>query len=432
MSGQQSRADQSTFAELGLRARLFAQGALAYLFAKGGDSFARLLHSPWRDDPYPIYAAMRARGPLIRSKLGLLICTTHELCEEVLRDRRFGVLRSDGSYGDPTAAAVDLQLSLLELDPPDHTRIRRLAAPELRPRRMEKYRQRIEDIANELLDEAIARGSFDLVRDYASLLPIRVICDLLGLSQVDADRLGHHGLVVSGSLDGVRSTKQLRQMRESLNELDAMFARLIEQRRADPGDDVVSNLVTALDDDKITSTELVQLCNLLLVAGFETTVSMVGNGANALLNHPEQWDLLRADPSLAPAVVEEALRWDPPVQMTGRIAHEPLELAGRRLRKDTPVLVLLASAGRDPAKHEDPDRFDITREVQGEHLAFSSGSHYCLGAPLARIEGEVAFRCLATRVPDLRRAGPAVRRPTSVVRGLASFPAFPGKTAQRA
>ncbi|TDD49214.1 cytochrome P450 [Saccharopolyspora elongata] len=428
MSAQQARSDNGRLAEWSLRTRLLAQGALTWLFAVRGDPMARLLHAPWRDDPYPLYRQMREQGPLVRSKLGVLVATTHQLCDEVLRDRRFGVRTSDGSYGDPTAAAVDLQLSLLELDPPDHARLRKLAAPAFRPRRLETYRERIEQIAHDLLDRAAERSEFDVVRDFAGPLPIRVICELLGLPPLDAQRLAHHGTVLAGALDGVRSARQLRQMRESFGELDAMFTGLIEQRRAEPGEDIVSDLVAALDQDKLTGAELVQLCDLLLVAGFETTVNLIGNGTLALLQHPEQWDLLRADPGMASAVVEETLRWDPPVQVTMRIAHEPVELAGRRLRADTPVLAVLASAGRDPAVHDAPDRFDITRPDRADHLAFSSGIHYCLGAPLARLEAEIAFRCLATRLPGLRRAGAVVRRPTSIIHGLSALPATTDRT----
>ncbi|QUH04426.1 cytochrome P450 [Saccharopolyspora erythraea] len=414
-------------AELNLGLRLVLHGAVTWSIARLGDPVARLLHAPWRRDPYPIYRQLRARGPLVRSRLGVWAASTYEVCDAVLRDRRFGVRTSDGSYGDPTTAAVGLQLSLLELDPPDHTRLRKLAAPAFRPRKLENYRQRIEDSAHELLDRALAKGEFDLIRDFASPLPIRVICELLGLPELGAERLAVHGAALSGALDGIRSIRHLRQMRASTLELNELFGDLIEQRRRQPGEDIVSDLVTALDQDKLDSAELVQMCDLLLVAGFETTVNLIGNGVLALLERPDQWRLLCDDPDLAVGVVEETLRWDPPVQTTMRIAHEPVEVAGRLLPRNSAVLPMLGAAGRDPAVHFAPDRFDITRGTRGDHLAFSSGIHYCLGAPLARLESEIAFRCLATRVPELRRSGALVRRPTSVIHGLSALPVAASK-----
>jgi P450-derived glycosyltransferase activator len=409
-------------AELALRARLVAHSAATWAMAGLGDPVARLLHAPWRANPYPLYEQLRAKGPLSRSRLNLWATADHAVCDEMLRDRRFGVRTSTGGYGDPIAEEVDLQLSLLELDPPDHTRLRRLAVPAFRPRRLEQFRPRIERTAHELIDEALARGTGDLVREIASPLPIRVIADLLGLPPVDAGRLAHHGAVLGSSLDGIRSPRQLRQMRASKIALNALFTDLIDQRRREPGDDIVSDLVGELDQERLTGTELVQMCDLLLVAGFETTVNLVGNGVSALLDHSDQWRLLRDDPALAGAVVEETLRWDAPVQATMRIAQEPVRLAGWHVSTDTAVLALLGAAGRDPQVHERPGTFDITREGRADHLAFSSGIHYCLGAPLARMEAEIAFRCLAERLPELRRAGRARRRPTTIIRGWSVLP----------
>ncbi|MDR7300657.1 cytochrome P450 [Haloactinomyces albus] len=407
--------------EWGLRLRTAATATTAWTLARFGDPVARLLRAPWRDNPYPIYERIRAQGPLVRSKLGLWTVPGRETCDAILRDHRFGVRTSDGRQGDPQAAAAGLQLSLLELDPPDHTRLRRLAAPAFRPRKLAQYREHIEKITHELLDAAVERGSFDLIHDLATPLPVRVISELLGLPAVGAEQLAHHGAVLGGSLDGIRSARQLHRMRRSAADLETMFAELIEQRRADPGTDIVSDLVAGLDGERLSSGELVQLCTLLLVAGFETTVNLIGNGTLALLEHPEQWDRLRENPDLAEAVVEETLRWDPPVQATVRIAHEPVEVAGRTLSRDSLVLVLLAAAGRDPATHSAPEHFDITRG-DTEHLAFSSGIHYCLGAPLARLEAEVAFRALATRLPGLHRAGTVSRRPTTIIHGLSALP----------
>lgn len=420
----------SALTKWGLRLRMVATGAVARTLAWSGDPVARLLRSPWRDNPYPIYEQIRKQGPLLRSKLGLWTVTGQETCETILRDHRFGVRTSDGRQGDPLAAAAGMQLSLLELDPPDHTRIRRLAAPAFRPRRMTQYRERIEDITHELLDAAIEQDSFDLIRDVATPLPVRVISELLALPAVGAEQLAHHGAVLGGSLDGIRSARQLHRMRRSAAELETLFAELIEQRRVDPGTDIVSDLAAEPDGERLTGGELVQLCTLLLVAGFETTVNLLGNGTLALLEHPEQWDRLREDPDLAEAAVEETLRWDPPVQATVRIPHEPVEIAGRTLPRNSLVLILLAAAGRDPATHSAPERFDIMRD-DNEHLAFSSGIHYCLGAPLARMEAEIAFRALATRLPELHRAGTVSRRPTTIIHGLASFPVATGRNRSR-
>lgn len=205
-------------------------------------------------------------------------------------------------------------------------------------------------------------------------------------------------------------------------DLRALFAGLVERRRADPGDDVISGLVGALDEGEITLDELVSLAQLLLVAGFETTTNLVGNAVRALQATPGQWAALVADPALAPAAIEETLRFDPPVQLTARFAHADLEIAGRRVRRDSGVLVLLAAAGRDPAAHPDPDRFDLHRTQVTPHLAFSGGAHYCLGAALARLEGEVALGLLAERMPGLRATGRIRPRDATVLRGPQVYP----------
>ncbi|QGK72359.1 cytochrome P450 [Allosaccharopolyspora coralli] len=413
----------NALSEAALRFRLVANNAATWSAAVSGDPTARLLHSPWRESPYPIYERLRSSGPLVRSKLGLVTATTHETCRAVLRDRSMGVRPESGP--DPLGELDELDLSLLKLDPPDHTRLRKLAAPAFRARRLAALRESVESIAHDLVDRATRRGEFDLMRDVALPLPIRVITALLDLRDVDTPTLARHGSALASSLDGVRGPRQLRAVRRADAAFHAMFTDLMEQRRRAPGDDVVSDLVHAHDDEQVTADELVALCRLLLVAGFETTVNLIGNGTLALLRHPEQWAALRDDPGLAPSAVEEVLRWDGPVQSSARIAHETVEIGGRRLRKGTLVLVLLGSAGRDPAAHSDPDRFDITRE-ESEHLAFSHGAHYCLGAPLARMEGDLAFRVLADWLPNLTLAGRPRQRRTTVLRGLRTLPVASG------
>jgi P450-derived glycosyltransferase activator len=401
-----------------------------------GDTLSRVWLPAGIRDPYPLYARLRAEGPLPRSRTGAWVAARHEVANQVLRDRRFGVRATDAPYppasgvgtltpgGDqaPDEAVAEWDMSFLELDPPHHTRLRRLVAPAFGPRMITGYRERIERTTSELLDKATANGEFDLIRDFATPLPIAVISDLLGIPDVDVERFSRYGNIVGASLDGVHSVRHARELREARADLNALFTQLVEQRRTEPGDDVISRLGRALGEEKLAGPELLNTARLLLVAGFETTVNLIGNGMLALLAHPDQWERLRTDPSLAPRVVEEILRYDPPVQGTTRIAHETIELAGRTVRPGQWVVVLLGAAGRDAAVYDDPDRFDIGRDTDVEHLAFSSGIHYCVGAPLARLEGEIAFRALAERLPDLVRAGPVHRRTSFTIRGVSTFP----------
>ncbi|WP_018333070.1 cytochrome P450 [Actinomycetospora chiangmaiensis] len=412
--------------DLALGSRIAAMRAGGLALALRGDPVARLMHRPWRHDPYPTYATVRTPGRVMRSRTGISAVATHALCEQVLRDRRFGVRLADGrapfAPEEGPSLLEPIDLSLLGLDAPDHTRLRRLAAPTFAPRRLERYREIAETVTADLLDRAAARGRFDLVRDLAAPLPITVIARLLAIPEVDADRFAAWGRALGGALDGVRSVAHAHELARTTTEARALFESLVSRRRVDPGEDVVSGLVGALDDGRMTIDELVSLAQLLLVAGFETTTNLVGNAVRAMQATPGQWEALVADPGLAPGAVEETLRYDPPVQLTARIAHEDVELDGVPLRRDSGVLVLLAAAGRDPEAHTDPERFDIAREQTTPHLAFSGGAHYCLGAALARLEGEVALRMLAERLPGLRTAGRTVPKTATVLRGPRRFP----------
>jgi cytochrome P450 len=412
--------------DLALGSRIAAMRAGGLALALRGDPVARLMHRPWRHDPYPTYATVRTPRRVIRSRTGISAVATHALCEQVLRDRRFGVRLADGrapfAPEEGPSLLEPIDLSLLGLDAPDHTRLRRLAQPTFAPRRLEQYREIAETVTADLLDRAAARGRFDLVRDLAAPLPIAVIARLLAIPDVDAGRFAAWGRALGGALDGVRSVAHAHELARTTAEARALFESLVSRRRVDPGEDVVSQLVGALDDGRMTIDELVSLAQLLLVAGFETTTNLVGNAVRAMQSTPGQWEALVADPGLAPGAVEETLRFDPPVQLTARIAHEDLELDGVPLRRDSGLLVLLAAAGRDPEAHPDPDRFDIAREQTTPHLAFSGGAHYCLGAALARLEGEVALRMLAERLPGLRAAGRAVPKTATVLRGPRRFP----------
>ncbi|MFC3893563.1 cytochrome P450 [Lentzea rhizosphaerae] len=333
--------------------------------------------------------------------------TGHRLAGKILRDRRFGVRFSDGSY--PVNGGL-LPESFLELDPPDHTRLRRLATPAFSPRRIDEYRARVEKVADALLD----RDEFDLIADFAAPLPISVISDLLGVPDSDTAEFANYGALVAASFD----TGVTAEMAGANDKVLALFDRLIAERRRRPGDDVISSLVAAEAERKLTAQEMLGTLVLLLVAGFETTVNLIGNGTRALLDHPAQWTLFKAHPELAPAVVEETLRWASPVQLTSRIAHERVDGIG----EDEMVTLLIGAANRDPEVYPEAYRFDVMRVHRPEHLAFSSGIHYCLGATLARMEGDVAFRALARKMPDLRQAGPVTFRDSVVIRGLRSFP----------
>lgn len=419
-----------------LQLRAGAEYAGLRTVAAIGDPVARLALGSARTDPYPIYERMRAAGPLFRSRLRVFVVTSRLLCDAVLRDPRFGrqeVPPTRGIQRLTEHAAGALGGSFLLLDPPDHTRLRRVVGGAFRPRDIRAYAPVVEATVEAVLDEALAGGcrrgdgSFDLMTDFAQQFPIAVIRDLLGIEGGDARRFAQIGSEVGQSLDGVRTVALARDLRTGSDELAALFARLAERPPGPGGGPALRLLTAAAAAGTITPAELTATCGLLLLAGFETTANLIGNAVVALAGRPELWARLATDDDLVRHVVEETLRWDAPVQLTIRFAREPVELAGRLLPVGTPVLVALAAAGRDPAVYAEPDRFMPERHAreprEPEHLAFSSGIHYCLGASLARLEGELALRVLVRRVPGLRLLPGAVRRRGSAIRGYVSLPA---------
>jgi cytochrome P450 len=385
------------------------------------DSMALLALRPGRDNPYAIYEQLRRGGTLTPTRLGNWVTTSHRVCNLVLRDRHFAVRPVDARREDVR------DLSFLEMNPPDHTRLRRLVQPAFSPKQMAGYRPRIESTVAGLLDRAEAAGTFDVVPALAAPLPIAVITDLLGIPDANAESFARYGTVIGSALDGIRSVSHAARLQAADEELRTMFEDLFALRRREPADDIVSQVVAA-EGDQVKPAELIPLCVLLLVAGFETTVNLIGNAVNALLDHPEQWEALRADPeTMAANVVEETLRWDPPVQRTGRFALQASELEGKPVGKDQFVVTLIGAANRDPQAYPDPDRYDINRYATGreqtvDHLAFSSGMHYCIGQPLARLEATIALRALAERMPNLRRAGRTRRRNSTTIRGPIRLP----------
>jgi hypothetical protein len=263
----------------------------------------------------------------------------------------------------------------------------------------------------------------DLIGDYASLLPATVIAEMLGAPVEMRRQFLQWGEGAALSLDAGLTYSQFRRSERDIEALQEWMQGHFAHLRRQPGDNILSALVHAHDDgERLTEDELTSIAMLLLAAGFETTVNLIGNGVGLLTTHPEQLALLRAEPQLWPRAVDEVLRVDSPVQRTGRIAQRDTEVAGVRFRADQVVILMLGGANRDPAVFADPDRFDVTRANAGDHLAFSSGAHFCLGAALARMEGEVGLRALFDRFPDLTLAGPPRRRPTRVLRGYASMP----------
>lgn len=383
------------------------------------DPIAKLHLAQGRHDPYTVYASLRPRGPLVRTRLGNLATVDHSVAESVLRSDQFGVQPLEGA--DP---ADDFDLSFLDRNEPDHSRLRRVAAPAFRPRMVRSYEERVQSMVDALVDRLEHRGRADFVSDLAAPLPISIITGMFGIDEtagIGTQEFARHGAAIGGALDGIHSLRHARELMEAGAALESMFDRLIELRQREPADDLISLLVSERGD-QVRSDELVPMCILLLVAGFETTVNLLGNALRALLDHPDQWKLLTDCPELAAQAVEETLRWDPPVQRTARVSFTHQMVAGTPVHKDQWILVMLGGTGRDPAVFRDPDRFDITRSMTTDHLAFSSGIHYCLGAPLARLEATTALRTLASRAPGLHRDGPVTMRRTTLIRGPLHLP----------
>ena len=378
------------------------------------DPYARLHLAEGRRDPYAIYDEVRRRGELVPSPLVGFQTATHKVCRQVLRDRRFGV-QAEGALNRGEG-----RMSLLELDPPDHTRLRRLVAPAFTPHAIAGYRTRIEGVVDRLLDAQPGDGPWDLVAGLASPLPIAVITDLLGVPDTNSAAFARYGATIGSALAGPQSVAHVARLIEADRQLNRVWSQVFDHRRREPGDDIVSQLL-AQEGQQLSPAELQPLCMLLLLAGFETTVNLIGNTVLALLDQPDQWRAVVEDPSLAASAVEETLRWDPPVQRTLRAPTTDVELAGAMVPKGSMVVLYLAGANRDPDAYDDPDRFDLTRNGGAEHLAFSAGIHYCLGAPLARLEATVALQRLVQCFPRLQRAGQLRRRNGTVIRGPAEL-----------
>ncbi len=401
---------------------------------RAGDQTARLMLDPdVVAEPWAAYDALRATGRIVDN--GIVLNTAHhDVAVACLRSPDMGVVggpsgRAPAALRYAVAAGGRGPLgpvtppSMLSVDAPDHTRYRKLVTRAFTAKAVAKLRTRTEEVAAGLLD-AMPGPRADLIDDYAALLPATVIAEMLGAPVEMRRQFLEWGAGGALSLDAGLSWVDFRRSERDLAALqDWMLGHFAHVRRH-PGDNILSNLVHAHTEEGVLSTdELTSIAMLLLAAGFETTVNLIGNGSALLTARPEQLTLLREDPARWPNAVDEVLRYDSPVQRTGRIAVRDTELAGERVRAGRVVVVMLGGANRDPAVFEDPGRFDVTRPNAGEHIAFSSGIHYCLGAALARMEGEVGLRALFDRFPDLTLDGPPHRRPTRVLRGYDAMPA---------
>jgi cytochrome P450 len=385
-------------------------------------------------DPYPHYARLRTTDPMHLTPFGAFVASRHAEASLVLRDKRFGkdfVERTVRRYGPQVMEEpVFRSMShwMLQQDPPDHTRLRGLVVKAFTARRVEDMRPRIQHIVDETLDRVAAQGRMDLIEDFAFRLPVTIICDMLGIPEE------HREVFYTSSRNGGRLLDPVPLSRAEIDEANTgnaaaqlYFQQLFELRRHSPGDDLTTQLVQAEEDgSKLSNEELTANIILLFGAGHETTVNLIGNGLLALHRNPDQLALLKANPALITNAIEEFLRYDSSVQMTGRVALEDIaDLGGKPIPKGETVLCLLGSANRDPAVYpEHPDRLDITRP-NVRPLSFGGGIHFCLGAQLARIEAEVAIATLLRRLPDIQ-ADDVVNpkwRPTFVLRGLREFPA---------
>ncbi|MBA5226170.1 MULTISPECIES: cytochrome P450 family protein [Streptomyces] len=395
-------------------------------------------------NPYPAYAWLRTHSPVHRTRLPsgveAWLVTRYADARRALADPRLSKnpahhdepAHARGRTGIPGERKAELMTHLLNIDPPDHTRLRRLVSTAFTPRRVAEFAPRVQELTDRLIDGFAARGEADLIHEFAFPLPIYAICDLLGVPREDQDdfrdwagMMIRHG---KGPRGGVaRSVKKMR----------GYLAELIHRKRealpaeAAPGEDLVSGLIRASDEgEHLTENEVAAMAFILLFAGFETTVNLIGNGTHALLTHPEQRarlqdSLAAGDMGLLETGVEELLRFDGPVELaTWRFATRPLTLGGQDIAPGEAVLVVLAAADRDPERFAEPDVLDLTRR-DNQHLGYGHGIHYCLGAPLARLEGRTALATLLTRLPDLRLAVDSTElrwRGGLIMRGLRTLP----------
>ena len=414
----------------------FVRG-VSSLGARRGDLQARLIADPTVNaNPEAFYEEVRSRGPLAHSRVGY-ITADHAIGHELLRSEDFRVLAIGSNLPAPLRwlerrTRDDLlhplrAPSLLAVEPPDHTRYRKTVSSVFTTRAVAALRDGVEQTAVTLLDELSREpGVVDVVDRYCAQLPVAIISDILGVPDADRQRILEFGELAAPSLDFGLTWPQYRRVQHGIAGFNFWLAEHLQQLRRNPGDDLMSQLIQKAESGSketyLDESELHAVAGLVLAAGFETMVNLLGNGIRMLLDTPEQLHTLSQRPELWPNAVEEILRLESPVQLTARLAVNDTEVAGTSIKQGELVVVYVAAANRDPAVFADPNRFDIERDNAGKHLAFSGGRHFCLGAALARAEGEVGLRAFFDRFPDVRSAGAGSRRDTRVLHGWSTLP----------
>jgi len=376
-------------------------------------------------DPYPTYHRLRAEDPVHRTTMGFWILTRYDDVATVLRDARFGRKGFDELIRDRFGENTFDQAMLFR-DPPDHTRLRALVNKAFTPRVIEEMRAKIQKTVDRLLDGVRDARAMDVIADLAYPLPVSVISEMLGVPAEDRDLFRGWSADIARSLDAIvlpTEPEVVERGNAARHALSSYFRALIAERRRRPQRDLLSDLIAAEEQgDKLSEEELMATILLLFVAGHETTVNLIGNGTLALLRNPNQLEALRRSPALIGGAIEELLRYDAPVQRTGRMPNTDVELGGKRIAKGDLVLSLIGAANRDPAHFAEPDRLDLAR-ADNRHLAFGWGIHFCLGAPLARAEAQAAIGTIARRMPALALATPTPDwREASALRGLKTLP----------
>ncbi len=394
------------------------------------DLLLQLLEPGRRANPYPVYRQLREQGPLQLPESNLTVFASFTDCDAVLRHPSSCSDRLKSTSAQRAIAAGEPARpfgvpGFLFLDPPDHTRLRRLVSKAFSPKVVKSLEPDIAAMVDGLLDEVEEAGRFEAIADLAHPLPVAVICRLLGVPLEDEAQFSAASTLLAQGLDPfIAFTGQTQGMEERLEAglwLRGYLRELLAQRRAQPADDLMSGLIAVEESgEQLTEEDIVATCNLLLVAGHETTVNLIANAMLAMLRHPQQWTALSRDAGRAPAIIEETLRYDPPVQLVGRVAGDDMAINGVDIPRGDTMMLLLAAAHRDPAVIERPDEFDPGRSAV-RHLAFGLGPHFCLGAPLARLEAAAALTAVTTRFPDARLAAEPVYKPHVTLRGMAGL-----------